>query len=87
MLDSWTWDVTGETYQYVAEVSYSQEFAEQTVEDVVRLVFHDQTWRWFFGRSKEFVDEQNLRFSQKDHLEPEGMAPFGLEAMTLLLWT
>ena len=59
---SWQWAVTGKVYPRTAEVSYIQEFWEdgaQTVEeDVVRLVQDDQgTWRWFFGRSAEFVQE------------------------------
>ena len=41
-LESWTWDVTGTTYSNVAEVAYTQEFTNaETVNDVVRLVFHN----------------------------------------------
>jgi hypothetical protein len=61
---SWTWAVTGQTYPYTAEVSFIQPFADGTVvEDVVRLV-QDQNgeWRWFFGRSREFVNEQIARY-------------------------
>ncbi len=60
----WTWPVTGQTYPYTAEVSFRQPFANGTVlEDVVRLV-QDTTgeWRWFFGRSHEFVEEQIARY-------------------------
>jgi hypothetical protein len=61
---SWTWAVTGQTYPYTAEVSFIQPFADGTVvEDVVRLV-QDQNgeWRWFFGRSREFVNQQIARY-------------------------
>jgi len=59
---SWEWGVTGQVYRNTAEVSYRQEFWDdgaQTVEvDVVRLVQDDQgTWRWFFGRNQEFVQD------------------------------
>lgn len=55
----WTWEVTGTTYPNTAVVSFRQPFANGTVvEDVVRLVEDDGEWRWFFGRSRTFVDEQ-----------------------------
>jgi hypothetical protein len=56
-LVDWTWPVTGRTYPGTAEISYSQAFDNgTTVNDVVRLVqAEDGTWRWFFGRSPEFV--------------------------------
>jgi len=59
---SWTWDVTGATYPNTAEVSISQTFWDgglNTVEhDVVRLVQdRNGIWRWFFGRSYEFVQQ------------------------------
>lgn len=61
---SWTWPVTGQTYPYTAEVTFTQPFADGTVvEDVVRLVQdHKGEWRWFFGRSREFVNEQIARY-------------------------
>lgn len=56
---SWTWDVTGVTYPETAEVSFRQPFANGSVADeVVRLVNSSGEWRWFFGRSREFVDNQ-----------------------------
>jgi hypothetical protein len=60
----WTWPVNGRTYLYTAEVSFQQPFANGTVlEDVVRLVKDDSgEWRWFFGRSREFVEEQIARY-------------------------
>ena len=55
----WTWEVTGVTYPGTAEVAYTQGFADgSTVEDTLRLVQSDGEWRWFFGRSREFVEEQ-----------------------------
>lgn len=78
-LDSWTWDVTGETYQNVAEVSYTQEFTNaDPVEDVVRLVFHEGSWRWWFGRDAAFVEEQKARFSLVENVPQEGNAVYGL---------
>lgn len=64
---SWTWPVNGYTYGYTAEVSFVQPFADGTVlEDVVRLVQDvSGEWRWFFGRSREFVEEQIARYSQQ----------------------
>ena len=61
---SWTWGVTGQTYPYTAEVSFLQPFADGTVlEDIVRPVQdHKGEWRWFFGRSREFVDEQIAKY-------------------------
>ena len=56
----WTWEVTGETYPYTATVSFEQPFADgSVVDDVVRLV-QDQNgeWRWFFGRTRTFVEAQ-----------------------------
>ena len=56
----WTWAVTGKTYPNTATVSFEQPFADGSVaNDVVRLVQDENgEWRWFFGRSREFVDEQ-----------------------------
>ena len=55
----WTWAVNGMTYPGTAEVSYSQAFADGSViQDVVRLVWQDGRWCWFFGRSREFISEQ-----------------------------
>ncbi len=55
----WTWAVNGLTYSNTAEVSYVQSFADgSVVEDVVRLVHDGDGWKWFFGRSRVFIDEQ-----------------------------
>lgn len=60
----WAWAVTGETYADTAEVSYVQPFSVEgtTVESTVHLVAFEGEWRWFFGRSREFVDEQIARY-------------------------
>lgn len=82
-LDNWTWDVTGSTYSDVAEVSFTQPFAEVgVIYDVVRLKFHDGAWRWWFGRDADFVKEQIHRFSLIENTPQEGNAPFGLQFIT-----
>lgn len=70
---AWTWPVTGATYPGVAEVSFRQSFANGTViSDVVRLAQDDEgRWRWFFGRSPEFVAEQIARYSPGGPLSGE----------------
>lgn len=82
-LDSWTWDVTGQSYTDVAEVSFTQEFTNgETVNDVVRLKFDDGAWRWWFGRDAAFVEEQIHRFSLTENTTQEGDAPFDLDNVT-----
>lgn len=55
----WAWGVTGMTYPGTAEVSFTQRYDDgSVVDDAVRLVQEDGVWRWFFGRSREFLDEQ-----------------------------
>jgi hypothetical protein len=65
-LTDWTWPVTGRTYSSAAEVSYTQTFSNgDTVIDVVRLVqATDGTWRWFFGRSPEFIQQMSQEAGQ-----------------------
>lgn len=63
---SWTWEVTGTTYPNTAVVYFQQPFADGSViEEVVRLVESDGTWRWFFGRNREFVDAQILKYGSR----------------------
>ncbi|MCA9834275.1 MAG: hypothetical protein KC435_10030 [Thermomicrobiales bacterium] len=84
-LDSWTWPVSGVAYSNVAEVSYTQEFADGSVDnDVVRLVQRNGEWKWFFGRSQSWVEEQNDRFDQLSKIGPAGNAPLGLDVLTSL---
>jgi hypothetical protein len=81
----WTWEVTGQTYPYTAEVSYEQPFADGSVDqDVVRLVLdHNGEWRWFFGRSREFVNEQIARYVQTRSMSRVDVAILDLNAF----WT
>jgi uncharacterized membrane protein len=66
---AWSWPVTGVTYPETAEVSYVQPFIQNGVRteqaETVRLVDPGDGggYRWFFGRSREFVDEQIARFA------------------------
>ena len=84
-IETWTWGVTGKTYNNVAEVSYTQEFTNRDpVEDVVRLIYLDGSWRWWFGRNMEFVEEQNERFANVFDVPEEGVAPNGLDAITAI---
>lgn len=79
-LDQWVWQVTGKTYSNVAEVSYTQAFANGSVtNDFVRLHWDNGQWNWFFGRDRAWVEQQNLRFSLKDHTPQVGNAPFGFD--------
>ena len=86
VLKDWTWPVTGRTYQRAAEVSYSQVFDNgTTISDVVRLVpAADGTWRWFFGRSPEFVQqiasEAGEQLEQGTIPERAGVSPAALFA-------
>lgn len=55
---SWTWEVTGVNYPYTAQVSFRQSFNDGMRDDVVRLVQdRNGVWRWFFGRTYEFVNQ------------------------------
>lgn len=72
----WMWPVTGVTYPYTAEVAFEQSFRDgATITDVVRLVQDDGgSWRWFFGRSREFVDEQIALYGEVEPLVPTTVA-------------
>lgn len=65
----WTWPVTGTTYArtaedgftpLTAEVSYTQRFADGSATDGTIHLVQEATnqWRWFFGESRAFLDEQ-----------------------------
>lgn len=83
--DQWVWSVNGRAYSDVAEVSYTQSFANGSVtNDVVRLCWHNGQWNWFFGRDQAWVEEQNARFSQKDHTAQVGVAPYGFDSLDSL---
>lgn len=74
----WTWPVTGVTYPGTAAIDYVQPFfrASRWVEEpeTVHLVAAGGEWRWFFGRSRAFVDEQIARYAA----EPAVESPFAL---------
>jgi hypothetical protein len=64
-LVEWTWGVTGKLYPSAAKVTYRQRFADgREVSDNVRLVRDDGVWRWFFGRDRDFVDQQIERYGR-----------------------
>lgn len=91
---SWTWPVTGKTYPNTAEVFFRQPFADGTVvSEVVRLVESGGNWRWFFGRSPEFVNEQIARYGQtetvtsRDSGSCEGAAEWWKETMPNIVAT
>lgn len=91
---TWTWPVTGKTYANTAEVSFQQPFANgSVVSEVVRLVESGGNWRWFFGRSPEFVDEQIARHGQtetvtsRDSGSCEGAAEWWKETMPNIVAT
>jgi predicted metalloprotease len=60
--EPWTWPVTGVTYDDAVTVKFVQPYTVDGVTtDVsgeVHLVPFDEEWGWFFGASREFVDEQ-----------------------------
>lgn len=61
---NWTWEVNGVTYPNTAEVAFTQSFDNGSVaNDVVRLVQYDGVWHWFFGRNREFVNEQIANYA------------------------
>jgi hypothetical protein len=68
---SWIWPVTGKTYPTTYEVDYVQPFGTgptyEYVNETVRLVPTGNSFGWFFGRSREFVDEQIARFPEQAH--------------------
>lgn len=89
-LVNWTWEVTGRTYPATAEVSFTQVFDNGSViDDVVRLVRGvDGTWRWFFGRSPEFVrqiaQEAGEQRDSRSIPERAGVPPASLFAESIV---
>jgi len=85
----WTWEVTGETYADAAAVAYTHVYwtdgATVEEEGVLRLVKHGKEWGWFFGETKEFLDEQTARFTD---IDPLTVSPFAnqLDADIDLFW-
>lgn len=60
----WTWEVNGRLYPQTAEVAFRQTLADGTeLRDEVRLVKDSRgEWGWFFGRDRDFVEEQIARY-------------------------
>lgn len=60
----WTWAVNGRMYPETAEVAFCQTLSDGTVHrDEMRLVKDSQgNWGWFFGRDRDFVEEQIARY-------------------------
>ncbi len=60
--EPWTWGVTGVTYDNAITVVYTQPYviegAETEITGEVHVVPDDDGWGWFFGASREFLDEQ-----------------------------
>jgi len=60
--EPWTWGVTGVTYDDAATVSFVQPYVvdgvAQDVTGEVHLVPFGNTWGWFFGASRDFLDAQ-----------------------------
>lgn len=75
----WTWPVTGVTYPHTAEITFVQPYwsggVERDVQDVERLVESGGNWRWFFGRSKAFVDAQIAKYAPPTGGSGSGSAP------------
>jgi predicted metalloprotease len=66
VVEPWTWGVTGVTYDNAVTVSFSQPYTvagvASDVASEVHLVPYDDTWGWFFGASRSFVDDQVALF-------------------------
>lgn len=78
---SWTWGVTGKTYARTAEVSFVQPYwtdgVRTEVPGVLHLVAADGGWRWFFGASQAFLDQQIALYAPAAPVaagEPDGGA-------------
>lgn len=87
---SWTWPVTGKTYEATAEVSFIQPYIQNGVTtdvvEVVRLVDpgDGRGPRWFFGRSREFVDEQIARYGGTVTQQPAGTGEYEIVELGVL---
>ncbi|HEX5498810.1 MAG TPA: neutral zinc metallopeptidase [Thermomicrobiales bacterium] len=74
-LGSWTWPVTGKTYPVAAKIDFIQPYVdpqqgEQWLRDSMYLVQADGDWRWFFGSSKEFVQQTIAKYGQQGPTTP-----------------
>lgn len=64
--EPWTWGVTGVTYDDAVTVQFVQPYEvggiAEEVSGEVHLVPYGDDWGWFFGASREFVDDQIALF-------------------------
>ncbi|HLM21323.1 MAG TPA: neutral zinc metallopeptidase [Propionibacteriaceae bacterium] len=76
--ESWTWGVTGTTYDDAVTVAFVQPYTVAGVTaDVpgeVHLVPFDDDWGWFFGASRSFVDEQIALYGNDGSATPDTLA-------------
>ena len=74
----WEWGVTGTVYADAAEVRYVQPVVvdgeADEVEGVLHLVEDNGDWKWFFGDSEEWVEEQIALFTADE--DGIGSSPF-----------
>lgn len=71
----WTWGVTGKRYRDAAEIDFRQPYVdengkEQWLDDQMYLVENDGEWRWFFGSSKQFVDDAIEQYGDQEQAQP-----------------
>jgi uncharacterized protein len=67
-LGSYTWPVNNKTYDDAVEVSYEQEFTDQsgrkqTLETKMYLAPFQGQYRWFFGNSRAYIADASARFA------------------------
>ena len=87
---SWQWPVTGQTYDQTAEVSFVQPYTRNGVTsnepEIVRLVDpgDGRGPRWFFGRSREFVDEQIALYGGSENVAQTGTGEYEIVELGVL---
>src|SRR6478736_8143618 len=87
---SWQWPVTGQTYDQTAEVSFVQPYTRNGVTsnepEIVRLVDPGDGLgpRWFFGRSREFVDEKIARYPEAVNVQQDGTGEYDIIELGVL---
>jgi hypothetical protein len=75
--EDWTSSVTGVTYPDAALVRYTQPlYDDATLDGAMRLVQDENgTWRWFFGRSQEYIDTEIARYEKSQQAAAEPTSP------------
>ncbi len=77
-IGEWTWGVTGQTYPSAAQIMFQQPYVEngqqRILEDEMYLVRAGQggEFRWFFGSSRDQVEEAVTKFGQRTTALTEG---------------